>query len=79
MTTVHADDTDDGERQAYATGLDRGWDHANFCEAYMPSDTDNGPAPMDGPHQLSFRAGWYEGVRRYRANQWQDGTPRDAD
>jgi hypothetical protein len=34
---------------------------------------------MDGPHQLSFQAGWHEGVRRYLANQWQDGTPRDAD
>jgi hypothetical protein len=77
VTAVQADDSE-GDREAYARGLNRGWDHANFCEAYAPEETDLVPTDVDGPHQLSYQAGWREGVRRYLANQWQDGKPRDA-
>ncbi|MER7009927.1 hypothetical protein ABT324_00665 [Saccharopolyspora sp. NPDC000359] len=61
--------------EAYAAGVDRGWDAANYAEAY-------GGNPMDGigAHSYSgpdFEAGYREGIDRFQRSQWADGTSRE--
>lgn len=62
--------------EAYEIGKSRGWDHANFVEAYG-GDKDSGPESIPGyiqPDQESdFLDGWEQGVENFEedsADPW---------
>lgn len=65
--------------QAWEAGLNRGWDHANFVQAYgQEHDTRRPDVPAHhADHADAFEQGWREGIKRYRAGRWQDGTKHD--
>jgi hypothetical protein len=66
---------------AFATGLDRGWDHANYVEAYGPQGNPN-LVPYPGwvensslEVRAAFRDGWEQGVDRFTEGLYPDGSP----
>jgi hypothetical protein len=65
--------------KAWESGVHRGWDHANFVEAYGEEHDTRHPEVPGGyeEHAGAFEQGWREGIKRYRAGRWQDGTKQD--
>lgn len=62
----------------YAVGLDHGYAHAVFVDAYGTEH--DRPAPSyDGDSatqaEMGYADGWAEGVERFGNGQWPDGTP----
>lgn len=78
-TDTGSDQAEDAD-QAYAHGLDHGWTHANYCEAYAVGELLNAPdrSEVFGDSACYFD-GWHEGVRLHEAGRWQDGSPREED
>lgn len=75
--------------EASARGLNDGWSAANYAEAY---GTDAGETLEQQSERRgregyglaveeaeAYIEGFREGVERYWADQWQDGTPRDPE
>lgn len=77
--------TPEEEQRAYDVGTERGWDHANYEEAYGKEET---PAPGEPsarqrmcpawcagyPLNNPYNKGWATGVRRYKSGRYADGT-----
>lgn len=69
-------------REGYGSGLNAGWDEANFSEAYGGKpDADNALRArfiLDDTSE-DFRSGFLtghaDGVERYENGQYVDGTP----
>jgi hypothetical protein len=79
-TTAEASDID----VAFATGLDRGWDHANFVEAYGPEHGHNTPAypgwVANGSEEVreAFAEAWELGADRFNEGLYPDGSEAAA-
>lgn len=58
-------------------GIDRGWDSANYEEAYGEESMISYPSSLRAEDAASFETGWMLGEERYRSGLWQDGTARD--
>ncbi|MFI9271930.1 hypothetical protein ACIGXM_14585 [Kitasatospora sp. NPDC052896] len=88
--------------EAREVGISRGWNHANYINAYGKDGTSKGPdypgwlTLKEGPygflvedgrppisHTLALRKvfdeAWKEGIKLFRSNKWQDGSPMDKD
>lgn len=71
-------------QRAYDTGAERGWDHANYEDAYGKEERVPGepgarrrmcPGWCDTYDLLpSYNRGWGAGVRRFKAGRYADGT-----
>lgn len=61
---------------ATETGQSRGWDHANYVDAYG-GDMDQEPEvpARFGSVATYFTAGFAEGVERFQNGQSADGSP----
>jgi hypothetical protein len=79
-TTAEASDID----VAFATGLDRGWDHANFVAAYGPQGNPNQVAypgwVENGSEEVreAFREAWELGTDRFNEDLYPDGSEAAA-
>jgi hypothetical protein len=54
----------------YVYALNRGWDAANYAEAY-------GEEIVNHYKNTDYEAAFALGVERYQVGLWQDGSPRD--
>ncbi len=66
------------EQEAREVALARGWDHANYVEAYG-GDADEAPEvpARFAPVESFYLSAYEEGVTLHQEGMWQDGTPRD--
>ncbi|WP_394360716.1 hypothetical protein [Amycolatopsis sp. SB7-3] len=58
----------------YLVGLDRGWDAANFAEAYG-GDPESGIGNHVDSRTEGFADGFRKGIERFQNGQFADGTP----
>lgn len=56
--------------EKYEYALNRGWDAANYSEAY-------GEEISNHYVNTAYQAAFELGVERYKVGLWQDGSPRD--
>ncbi|MFJ5071250.1 hypothetical protein ACIQC7_33015 [Kitasatospora sp. NPDC088556] len=64
--------------KAWESGVNRGWSHANFVNAYGKKHDQRRPE-VPGYHQghaEAFEQGWREGRKRYARGLWQDGSKK---
>lgn len=68
------------EQEAREIGLSRGWDHANYVEAYGgdPNEAPEVPARFASVESFYLSA-YEEGVTLYLEGLWHDGTPREGE
>lgn len=65
--------------KAWESGVDHGWDHANFVNAYGKKHDQRRPE-VPGFHRgctEAFEQGWREGHKRYTRGLWQDGSKKE--
>lgn len=67
------------EQEATELGLQRGWDHANYCDAYGIELHNYTPdIPLRFTEIATFyTSGWEEGRERFENDQFPDGSPMD--
>lgn len=74
---------------ARAAGIGRGWDHANYVDAYGPDPVvkpgeDGAPGRVrpgwvrPGAQHRAYMAGWRLGVDRFKRGRYADGTRMGA-
>lgn len=57
----------------YRVGIDKGWDAANFAEAYG-GDPESGMDAHADSKTDGFADGYREGIKRFRGGLFPDGT-----
>jgi len=78
------------QQRAYDVGAERGWDHANYVDAYgeeeKPAPGEPGPRRRMCPSWIlnrryptppllpHYNKGWDAGVRRFKSGRYADGT-----
>lgn len=67
------------EQEAAEIGRNRGWDHANFVEAYGGDPNESPEVPeLFAEAESFFLSGWEEGVSNFAGGLYADGS-RDED
>jgi hypothetical protein len=79
LEPISADELRKLQDEATEIGISRGWDHANFVNAYGGELHGHVDVPLTyAVIDWSFyRSGFETGIDRYENGQWQDGTSRD--
>ncbi|MFJ5725831.1 hypothetical protein [Streptomyces sp. NPDC093149] len=66
--------------KAWESGVVRGWDHANFVDAYGKRHDQRRPEVPSFQQGCTkaFEQGWREGLKRYTRGLWQGGSRKES-